>query len=108
MEDQNSRSSVKVNIGGDIFLLKSDKDPEYVQKIAKLVDDKIKRIAKHTHVRSQAKIAVLAALNIAEQFYDLQTSYEQNNITLNTIELKSKDVCDKIDHYLNEFTETTE
>jgi len=108
MEDQNSRSSVKVNIGGDIYLLKSDKDPAYVQKIAKLVDDKIQRIAKHTNVRSQTKIAVLAALNIAELYYDLQTSNEQNNITLNTIELKSKDVCDKIDHYLNEFSETTE
>ncbi len=107
MNESVEKKTVKVVIFGESYFLKSEKSPEYVEEIAKYVNDKIESIAKQTSVSSQIRIAVLAALNIAEEFLDLKQVIDGNNQRIEIIEARSKDICDKIDYHLTDFSETT-
>ena len=60
---------IKVNIFGSEYTLVSDDDENYVLRIAKSVDDKMKEIDKTNTLKSPTKVAILAALNFAEELY---------------------------------------
>ena len=97
------KSSIKVQIFGMDYSLKSDKDPEYIRKVAEFVDEKIQRLSTNTNVKSQTKIAVLVALNIADELFQLKKQYENSQKVSENIELKSKELCDSVDDHLNQF-----
>ena len=68
---------VDVEIFGEIYLLKSDLDAEYVKKTASEVDKTMRGIAQKTHSFSHAKIGVLAALDIADRYFRLKKDYDE-------------------------------
>ncbi len=59
--------SVTVKIYGHEYTLKGEANAEYVQKVAKFVDGRMQEIADSSSVASTAKIAILAAINIADE-----------------------------------------
>lgn len=59
--------TVTVDIYGEQYPVKTDDEPEYVQKVAQYVDKKMKEIADTGKVVTTSKIAILAALNIADE-----------------------------------------
>ena len=59
--------SVTVKIFGSEYTLKGDADSEYVQKVASFVDDRMNEVARSSSVASTAKVAILAAVNIADE-----------------------------------------
>ena len=62
--------SVDVEIFGGKYTIKGDADPEYVRQLARYVDDKMRMLArKSPGTANPQKIAVLAALNIADEFH---------------------------------------
>ncbi len=101
------KNSVQVQIFGVDYSLKSEEEPEYVRMVAKYVDDKVQRIAHNTNVKSHSKIAVLAALNIADEFFQLKQRHENSLNQLNQVESKSKELCDSVDHHLDQIVEIT-
>lgn len=108
MNDSTARNAVKVQIFGSDYALKSDKDPEYVKKIAKYVDEKIQKLFANTKVTSQTKIAVLVALNIADEYFQLKNQYEHTLKIFESIEVKSKELCDNLDKHVRQYVEVSE
>ncbi|MFH1843334.1 MAG: cell division protein ZapA [bacterium] len=62
-------TSVTVSIYGHEYTLKGEADSEYVQKVAGFVDRKMKEIADNSSIASTTKVAILAAINIADELF---------------------------------------
>jgi len=62
-------TSVTVTIYGHEYTLKGEADSDYVQKVAGFVDRKMKEVAESSAVASTAKVAILAAINIADELF---------------------------------------
>ncbi len=60
---------VRVNIFGTDYTLISDNNDNYVREVARYIDDKMREIDKNQAINSATKIAVLAALNIADELF---------------------------------------
>ena len=63
---------VKVQIFGQSYSIQGELDGKYVQKLAKYVDDKMHEIADVTKTVDTLKVAVLAALAIADELHNMQ------------------------------------
>ena len=62
-------NQLRVNIFGAEYVLKSDENQEYVIEIAKYVDQKMREIDRSEAINSNLKVAILAALNIADELF---------------------------------------
>ncbi len=60
---------IRVNIFGSEYTLISDSDENYVKEIARYIDEKMREIDKNHSIKSTAKVAILAALNITEELF---------------------------------------
>jgi cell division protein ZapA len=63
------KSTVKVTIYGSEYLIKGDAQTEQIVKIAKYVDQKMQEINKSGAIKSPLKVAILASLNIADEYF---------------------------------------
>src|SRR6267143_5260887 len=63
---------VKVQIFGQTYSIQGDLDVKYVQKLAQYVDEKMHEIADVTKTVDTQKVAVLAALAIADELHSMQ------------------------------------
>ena len=63
------KHTVKVNIFGNEYPIKSEADQEYIKRVAKYVDRKMREISEKVDISSAAKVAVLAALNITDELF---------------------------------------
>jgi cell division protein ZapA len=70
-----SNGSVRVEIFDQGYNLRGT-DPEYILKLAEYVDEKMRAVAEQTHTVDTARLAVLAALNIADEFHLLRRRSE--------------------------------
>ncbi len=61
--------AVKVQIFGQIYTVRGELDERYVQKLAAYVDEKMSAIADVTATIDTQKVAVLAALAIADELH---------------------------------------
>jgi len=64
--------SFKVQIFGQMFPIQGDLEEAYVQKLAEYVDEKMRAIAKMTATVDTQKVAILAALAIADELHSLR------------------------------------
>ena len=70
---------VTVEVMGQRFLIRSSLDIEYVNRLASYVDHKIQAATEHSTGGDTVRIAVLAAMNIADEYFrsrDTETSLE--------------------------------
>jgi len=63
---------VKVQIFGQTYAIRGELDEDYVQKLAAYVDEKMRAIAGATATVDTQKLAVLAALAIADELHSAQ------------------------------------
>lgn len=66
-----------VTIFNQTFRVRSGDDPEYVQKLATHVDQRMSKLAEQTLTVDTLKIAILAALNIADDYVTTREELEQ-------------------------------
>ncbi len=71
----NANGSVRVNIYDQIYNLRGS-DPEYITKLGEYVDSKMRAVAEQTSTVDSLRLAVLAALNIADEYHILKKKYE--------------------------------
>ena len=62
---------VKVRILDREYLVSSEEDQEQVQRIAEYVNEKLREVQDNTEGLSEKKTAILAALNIASEYFQL-------------------------------------
>ena len=66
------KKSVTVTIFSTEYPIQTDVDPDRVREVAKFVDGKMKEISTATSIRSTTRVAILAALNIADELFKEQ------------------------------------
>jgi cell division protein ZapA len=72
-------SPVKVQIFGQTYTIHGELDRDYVQKLATFVDEKMRAISDATSTVDTHKIAVLAALSIADELHSTQRDLGEHN-----------------------------
>src|SRR5919206_3516108 len=81
MSEENSdprAGSVKVKIFNQIYSLRSSTvEREHVVRVARAVDERMLAVASQLAVHDVAKVAVLTALNFADELQTLKDSYER-------------------------------
>jgi cell division protein ZapA len=97
------KQTVRVMIFGSEYVLKSDSPPEHMQRVATLVDQKMQEINKSGAIKSNMKLAILAALNIADEYYKTHVQAQQQ---VESVEQRIQSYIDLMDSALNEPGET--
>ena len=68
---------IVVEIFGESYPLKTDQDPEYLRKLAALVDSEMRAAAQQTTTFSGARVGAMAALKIADEYFQLKKDYDE-------------------------------
>ena len=71
----NGTGSVRVEIYDQTYHLRGS-DAEYISDLAEYVDTKMRLISQQASTVDSLKVAVLAALNIADEYHMLKRKYE--------------------------------
>ena len=74
---KNSLNKVTVNIYNEDYIVKGNEDPEYIHMLGSYVDRRMRMIGQRNHNLSTTKVAVLTALNLADELNKLQEDYDQ-------------------------------
>lgn len=85
---------VEIKVFGQTYTVKTDAEEDYIQEVAKYVNEKMEEVLKKTKSVSTLNVAILTALNIAD---DLLKEKEKRIDLLREVEAKSKDLVEKID-----------
>lgn len=67
---------MKIKIMGEEYSIRAAADEEYLKNIVKFVDGKMLEIKEGLALNSPHKIAILAALNIADEYFKQKNIYE--------------------------------
>ena len=71
-----SAETVQVTIFNQTYSLRSMSGAEHVRGIASLVDERMKQIASHITTHDVSRIAILVALNMADEMQNLKAQYD--------------------------------
>jgi cell division protein ZapA len=69
-------TSTDVEIFGAVYSVRGDQDREYLQELARRVDETMRRISGRSATGDPARIAILAALNLADELFQCQRRQE--------------------------------
>jgi cell division protein ZapA len=78
------KNEVTVNVQNVEISVRTDKDPEYIKKIAEYVNDRMQRITQNASFNSvtSMKIAIMAALDIANEVFELKLKNKEMEETI--------------------------
>lgn len=65
-------TNTPVEIFGAVYSVRGTDDTGYLQELADLVDRKMREVAGHVNTTDTARIAILAALNLADELFRIQ------------------------------------
>ena len=90
MEPDDPSRVVHVEIHGQQYPIRSSLDPVYVAELAAYVDQKMRAASRETTAGDTLKVAVLAALNIADECFRAQADEQRrrDSITVRAGELE--------------------
>ncbi len=78
------KNATTVEIFGREYKIRGVADEQYIQEVASYVDKKMREVSAGSSLPSQDRLAILAALNIADELFqerkqsvDVQTNIEQ-------------------------------
>lgn len=69
--------SVNVTIFGREYTLRGDAEQAYVEKVAALVDEKMREISSQSNIASTSKVAILVAVNLADELLRERQKHQQ-------------------------------
>ena len=68
---------MKIEIYDQVYNVSADQNEEYLTELASYVDGKMRSIAETTKMVDSLKVAVLAALNIADEMFTLRQKQQE-------------------------------
>jgi len=68
---------VNVEIMGQSLVVRSDADDDWIRNVAQAVDEKIRRIRASSQSASSVSLAILAALNFADELERLRNEHKE-------------------------------
>jgi cell division protein ZapA len=99
LADESSRV-VTVEIMGQRYPIKSALDLEYITHLAEYVDEKIQSATDHSTGGDTVRVAVLAALNIADEYFRARDSDADHETEL---QRRTGEIEQMVDRALNQF-----
>ena len=69
-------TAAEVEIFGSVYHVRGEKESEYLQNLAGIVDHKMREISNNVATVDAGKIAILAALNIADELFQCRKQQE--------------------------------
>ena len=96
MENSTSQS-YKVVIYNQTYSLRSDHDQDYIHELAEYVDKRMNEIARATMTVDSLRVAILAALQIADELYQARRDMRE---TEEEIADRSAKYIDLLDQFL--------
>jgi len=92
-----ANGSVRVEIFDQVYNLRGS-DADYIVKLAEYVDSKMRAVSEQTSTVDSVRLAVLAALNIADEYHLLKRKAD-------TPKSELKDRAHQLSHALDEILE---
>jgi cell division protein ZapA len=80
MTEKTDSKLIPVEIFGETYKVRGDEDRGYIADLARYVDAKMKSITEASRTGDSLKVAILAALNIADEYFKLQRKHEDSRI----------------------------
>lgn len=77
MEEKKDIKRVAVRIFDEEYIVKGNEQVEYMEMLAAYVDKKMRMISQRNEYLSATKVAVLTALNLADELNKLQEDYDE-------------------------------
>ena len=90
-----NNTSVRVEIFDQAYNLRGS-DPEYILKLAEYVDAKMRAVAEQTNTIDTVRLAVLAALNIADEYHLLRKRNDGGSSGYHQRALKLSNALDQV------------
>ena len=91
-----SAPTIRVEIYNQTYNIRSDGDSEYLTKLADFVDSRMREISSGTLTVDSLKVAILAALHIADELHRLKQTHEQADAQLATRSAECAEMLDKL------------
>lgn len=88
--------TVKVEIYNQTYNIRSDGDTEYIIQLAEFVDSRMREISSGTLTVDSLKVAILAALHIADELHRLKHLYEQADTQLAARSSECAELLDRL------------
>ncbi|HEX8634612.1 MAG TPA: cell division protein ZapA [Pyrinomonadaceae bacterium] len=94
--DSTGTPTIRVEIYNQIYNIRSDGDSEYVTQLAEFVDRRMREISSGTLTVDSLKVAILAALHIADELHRLKRLHEQADSQLAARSGECADLLDRL------------
>lgn len=88
--------SIRVEIYNQTYNIRSDGDNDYILRLAEYVDSKMREISSGTLTVDSLKVAILAALHIADEFHQLKNQQEQSDAQLASRSAECAEMLDRV------------
>ncbi|MBI5299116.1 MAG: cell division protein ZapA [Deltaproteobacteria bacterium] len=88
------KKQIEIKVMGQKFMVRSESSEEYINAVADFVDQKITEIVKGSKSVASLNVAILAAMNIADEFMKYK---DQKDKQVSKVEEKIKTVIELID-----------
>jgi cell division protein ZapA len=99
------KEPITVEIYGQSYNVRGEGDPAYLMELARLVDTRMREVASQVSSMDPMKIAILAALNIADEFAKYR---RRNEISAELWMEKTEELSEKLAKSLAETTKRTQ
>ena len=93
---ESTEQSIRVEIYNQTYSIRSDGDNQYILELAEYVDSKMREISSGTLTVDSLKVAILAALHIADEFYQQKNTLAQSDAQLATRSAECSEMLDRI------------
>ena len=77
-----STTTTDVEIFGAVYHVRGEQNPERLRELAAFVDRRMQDVAQQVATVDTAKIAILAALNIADELFHARTQQEGERVEI--------------------------
>ena len=96
MEGTSSSPTIRVEIYNQTYNIRSDGDTEYIIQLAEFVDSRMREISSGTLTVDSLKVAILAALHIADELHRLKNMHEQADSQLAARSAECAEMLDRL------------
>src|SRR6476661_9290980 len=96
MEGSTSSPTIRVEIYNQTYNIRSDGDTEYIIQLAEFVDSRMREISSGTLTVDSLKVAILAALHIADELHRLKNMHEQADSQLAARSAECAEMLDRL------------
>ncbi len=80
--ESKAQTTTQVEIFGTVYHVRGNDNPEHLQEVADVVDRRMREVAQQVATVDTAKIAILAALNLADDLHRCRQQQEGERVDI--------------------------